>query len=41
MKIVIPTEVIIAKTKMDIFVKGKLDYYKLDNRLPKFKRYPK
>ena len=29
------------KTKMDIFVKGKLDYYKLDNRLPKFKRYPK
>ena len=29
------------KTKMNIFVKGKLDYYKLDNRLPKFKRYPK
>ena len=29
------------KTKMDIFVKGKLDYYKLDNRLLKFKRYPK
>ena len=28
-------------TKMNIFVKGKLDYYKLDNRLPKFKRYPK
>ena len=25
----------------DKFVKGKLDYYKLDNRLPKFKRYPK
>ena len=29
------------KTKMNIFVKGKLDYYKLDNRLPKFKQYPK
>jgi len=29
------------KTRMNIFVKGKLDYYKLDNRLPKFKRYPK
>ena len=29
------------KTKMNIFVKGKLDYYKLDNCLPKFKRYPK
>ena len=29
------------KTKMNIFVKGKLDYYKLDNHLPKFKRYPK
>ena len=29
------------KTKMNIFVKGKLDYYELDNRLPKFKRYPK
>ena len=29
------------KTKMNIFVKGKLDYYKLDNRLPKFKCYPK
>ena len=28
-------------TKMNIFVKGKLDYYKLDNRLSKFKRYPK
>ena len=28
------------KTKMNIFVKGKSDYYKLDNRLPKFKRYP-
>ena len=27
------------KTKMNIFVKGKSDYYKLDNRLPKFKRY--
>jgi len=29
------------KTRMNIFVEGKLDYYKLDNRLPKFKRYPK
>ena len=29
------------KTTMNIFVKGKLDYYKLDNRLLKFKRYPK
>ncbi len=29
------------KTKMNIFVKGKLDYYKLDNRLATFKRYPK
>ena len=29
------------KTKMNIFVKGKLDYYILDNRLPKFKRYLK
>ena len=27
------------KTKMNIFVKGKLDYYNLDNRLPKLKRY--
>jgi len=29
------------KTKMNIFVKRKLDYYKLDNRLATFKRYPK
>ena len=29
------------KTKMNIFVKGKLDYYKLDNKLPKFIRYSK
>jgi hypothetical protein len=29
------------KTKMNIFVKRKLDYYKLDNRLTTFKRYPK
>ena len=29
------------KTKMNIFVKGKLDYYKLDNRLSNYKRYPK
>ena len=28
------------KTKMNIFVKGKPDYYRLNNRLPKFKRYP-
>ena len=29
------------KTSMNIFVKGKLDYYKLDNKLPKFTRYTK
>ena len=29
------------KTTMNIFVKGKSDYYKLDNRLIKFNRYPK
>ena len=29
------------KTKMNIFVKKKLDYYKLDNKLPKFIRYSK
>ena len=29
------------KTIMNIFVKGRLDYYKLDNHIPKFKRYPK
>ena len=29
------------KTTMNIFVKGKLDYYKLDNKLPKFIRYSK
>ena len=29
------------KTIRNIFVKGKLDYYKLDNRLSKFNRYPK
>ena len=28
------------KTKINVFVKGKPDYYRLDNRLPKFKRYP-
>jgi len=28
------------KTTMNIFIKGKRDYYRLDNRLPKFKRYP-
>ena len=28
------------KTIANIFTKGKLDYYKLDHRLPKFKRYP-
>ena len=27
------------KTTKNIFVKGKLDYYKLDNKLPKFVRY--
>ena len=29
------------KTTMNIFVKGKSDYYKLDSRVPKFNRYPK
>ena len=29
------------KTRMNIFVKGKLDYYKIDNSISKFKRYPK
>ena len=29
------------KTTMNVFVKGKSDYYKLNNRLPKFNRYPK
>ena len=29
------------KTIMNIFVKDKYDYYKLDNQIPKFKRYPK
>jgi len=29
------------KTTRNIFVKGKSDYYKLDNRLMKFNRYPK
>ena len=29
------------KTKMNIFIKGKLDYYKLDNRLLKRRRYEK
>ena len=29
------------KTTMNIFVKGKSDYYILDSRIPKFNRYPK
>ena len=29
------------KTTKNIFVKGKLDYYKLDKKLPKFARYTK
>ena len=29
------------KTTKNIFVKGKLDYYKLDNKLAKFSRYSK
>jgi len=28
------------KTVMNIFIKGKLDYYKLDRDIPKFKHYP-
>ena len=32
----------VAEISIDsVFVDGKLDYYKLDNRLPKLKRYPK
>ena len=29
------------KTKLNIFTKGKLDYYKLDTKIPKYNRYPK
>ena len=29
------------KTTMNIFVKGKSDYYKLDSSMPKFNKYPK
>ena len=29
------------KREMNIFVKGKSDYYKLDSRMPKFNRFPK
>ena len=29
------------KTTINIFIKGKLDYYQLDNKLPKFSRYSK
>jgi len=29
------------KTTMNIFVKGKSDYYKLDSSMPKFNRYSK
>ena len=29
------------KTTINVFVKGKLDYYKLDNKLSKFSRYSK
>ena len=28
------------KSTMDIFTKGKLDYYKINNKLPKYHRYP-
>ena len=28
------------KTKMNIFTKGKLNYYSLNNQLPKYYRYP-
>ena len=27
------------KTKINIFTKGKMDYYKLDKKIPKFNRY--
>ena len=29
------------KTKLNIFTKGKLDYYKLDTKIPKYNRCPK
>ena len=29
------------KTSMNIFVKGKSEYYTLNDRIPKFNRYPK
>ena len=29
------------KTKSNIFIKGKLDYYKLNNKFPKYYRYSK
>jgi len=29
------------KTVSNIFTKGKLDYYKLDNKIPKYNKYPK
>ena len=28
------------KAKMDIFIKGKLDYYALTNKLKKYHNYP-
>ena len=33
-----PTRLI---TKKNIFIKGKLDYYTINNQLPKYHRYPK
>ena len=29
------------KTSMEIFTKGKSDYYKINSKLPKYARYPK
>ena len=29
------------KTEINIYTKGKLDYYKLDKKLPKFQKLPK
>lgn len=29
------------ETRYNIFTKGKMDYYKLNNKLPKFNKYPK
>ena len=34
-------QMIVLKTSMNIFTEDKLDYYKIEQGIPKFKRYPK